>query len=835
MKRFIVWAAAVAWSGVAHALDANGNQQSDIWEMVHGVSGLSSSGDQDNDRVSNSGESLAGTNPLDPASRPRLGLGFTNGVARIEWPSVAGKRYTIQEQAQPAAGGWAELDALTGSGTTDWVEVSPTSLVRILRLNISDLDTDLDGLSDAEENWIGYNPDSSNTERRATADMAQVQAEMAAASQFTIAVLDGNLREDWPDGAIIAVRRAAGLKPLRVNFALGGSATAGADYTASATGNLLVPAGAREAWLLIQPQTDALAEGTETVTVTLQGGTGYTLGSPTSVSVDLLNADPAHPGAEEAARFLVQAAFGPNRDDPADPDITPENAEEVMNTGFDAWITDQFNRPVGLHQPFVEWADAQPGSPYEPKHTAWWNRAMGTSTLVPGGPAQAPDPLRQRMAFALSQILVISDRTEALGVDYIGMANYYDLMVTHAFGNYRTLLYEVARHPCMGHYLSHAGNRKPDPVLKIHPDENFAREIMQLFTIGLWELNADGTRQLDPQGNFIPTYDNHDIAELARVFTGFQYDEPGEDDTFDNAYYYFRQPMKMYDVQHDCDAKTLVGGHVLSEQTPVPATGAAGLADVNAAVDHLFNHPNVGPFLGRQLIQRFVTSNPSPAYVGRVAAAFNNNGSNVRGDLKAVLRAVLMDPDARSAQKLSDPQWGKLREPFLMAVNLARAFDASAPSGNYLVDNLADLLAQEPLNSPSVFNFYLPGYSPPGPVTAAGLVAPEFQIVNAATAVSGPNYFWHAISEDFNRWGAGSANEAVKINITHELTLHNDADALLRRIDLALTGGMLDPREFQIIRETLARIDSSHWEYDLERVRFAIYMVVNSPNFAVLR
>ena len=172
MKRFIVWAAAVAWSGVAHALDANGNQQSDIWEMVHGVSGLSSSGDQDNDRVSNSGESLAGTNPLDPASRPRLGLGFSNGVARIEWPSVAGKRYTIQEQGQPAAGGWAELEALTGSGSTDWVEVSPTSLVRILRLNISDLDSDLDGLSDAEENWIGYNPDSSNTERRATADMA---------------------------------------------------------------------------------------------------------------------------------------------------------------------------------------------------------------------------------------------------------------------------------------------------------------------------------------------------------------------------------------------------------------------------------------------------------------------------------------------------------------------------------------------------------------------------------------------------------------------------------------------------------------------------------------
>jgi uncharacterized protein (DUF1800 family) len=410
------------------------------------------------------------------------------------------------------------------------------------------------------------------------------------------------------------------------------------------------------------------------------------------------------------------------------------------------------------------------------------------------------------------------------------------------------LLYHVALHPAMGIFLSHLGNRKADPVNKIYPDENFAREIMQLFSIGLWELNPDGTRRLDAQGQPIPTYDNGDITELARVFTGLSF---GNNPNFALYPRDFAQPMKMWDAEHDCEAKTLLGGLQLPARTPSPGnTGTAGLADVNAAVSNLFAHANTGPFIGRQLIQRLVTSNPSTGYVARVAAAFANNGSGVRGDMKAVVKAVLLDPEARDPLNITQPTWGKLREPFLRVVNFARAFNASSTSGHYPLDQFSLDHLQDPMNAPSVFNFFLPAHSPPGPITQLGLVAPEFQIINASSAITGPNYFRNAIEGGLHRWGASQPAYAVRLNLTNELALivpagqidqdgpagpPADPDALLRRLDLALTGGTLSPPQFQIIREAMERVGPPTWHWHRERLRLAIYLVVTSPDFNVLR
>jgi uncharacterized protein (DUF1800 family) len=827
LGKFVLLTTLASLAFPASALDTNSNQQSDIWEAVMNAPGLAGGADAE--------ESVAGTNPFSAASRPALRLVVTNGQSRVRWDSVAGKHYEVRLGSQSPNGVFTPVGTGAGNGGELELALSPsTNTLSYLRLAIQDTDSDGDTLTDAEEHLLGFNATSANTDRQDTEDGTRVQAAWNTANVISVAVLDGELREDWPDPAVLAVRRAGGLKPVAVSFTLTGTAVAGTDYTPSRTGTILIPAGAREAWLSLTPLTDANTEGNETVTVTLQTGAGYTLGAATSASVTMQDAGTL-PGAKAAARFLAQASFGPDQDDPADADIVPENVEALMAQGYAAWLEDQFARPVGLHQPFTQWADDEPGLLVNPKRTAWWNRAMGVPSLVPGGPAQAPDPLRQRMAYALSQIFVISDRPETLAVEPVGMANYYDKLVTHAFGNFRDLLGEVSRHPCMGFYLSSAKNRKPDPVLNIHPDENFAREIMQLFTIGLWELNADGTRKLDAQGQPIPTYTNADITELARVFTGFSYDDPRQDD-FDGAYFHFLLPMQMWDEQHDLAPKTLLRGVTLPARTAsVPDTGAAGLADVNAALDNLFQHPNVGPFIGRLLIQRFTTSNPSSNYVARVAAAFNNNGQGVRGDLRATLRAILLDPEARDPARTLGPTWGKLREPFLRAVNLARAFNASAPNGMYHIDQLDDLLAQEVYHAPSVFNFYLPGYSPPGPLHDAGLVAPEFQILTSVTAITAPNYFRATIEGDFNRWGAPDNDHAVRLNLAHELTLVNDPDALVRRLDLALTGGTLTPRSFQAVRETIARIDSSHWEWENQRVHTAIYLIVNSPEFAVLR
>ena len=862
----IITAILLGMATPACAIDADGDGLNDVWEIIHGAQSLTAVGDADGDGASNAQESAAGTDPFSATSSPTISLApSAPGQFQLGYQRIPGKRYRIESSLNLSLNDWftdtTETAQQAGAVYMVMPAVGPS---KFWRLKIDDVDSDTDGANDAEERWLGFNPSTNRTARNDMLDLARINVGLNANSTITVAVLDAVVSERWPDQAMIVLRRSGGLKPLTVSLSFSGAAELGVDFTSSATTSVFFAAGVREEPIALTPIADAIdAEPSETIIVTALDGTGYTLGAVTSGTVTLENETSSSlPSAKAAARFLVQASFGPDQD-LNDADEIPENVEALMAQGYDAWIDDQFTRPIGLLQPWTEWqaTNGQGLGIYGAStQVAWWNRVMGVAKLRPDAPtSQLPDPLRQRLAFALSEILVVSDRPEALSVERIGLANYYDRLVTHSFGNFRDLLYDVAMHPVMGIYLSHLGNVKADAANNIFPDENFAREIMQLFSIGLWRLNQNGTRylsdgaDLDPAGNVvpagqpIPTYDNNDITELARVFTGISF---GNNTNFQLWPRDFTQPMKMWDAQHDCDAKTILG-LALPARTPSPSnTGTAGLADVNAAIDRLFQHPNVGPFLGKQLIQRFVTSNPSDAYVERVAMKFADNGSGVRGDMKAVIKAVLLDPEARDPAMMNSPTWGKLREPLLRVVNFARAFNASATGGWYVLTQMNLAHAQDPLNAPSVFNYFLPSHSPQGALTEAGKVAPEFQLINAATSVTGSNYFWEHTLSDLHVQGSGTAANSVRLNLNEELAYivpvaqitqdvpagpALDPDPLLRRLDLALTGGTLSPQQFQIIREAMLRINPPTWQWHRQRFRLAVYLITTSPEFNVLR
>ena len=821
-------------------LDANANGLSDVWESRFGVTGtMAASGDADLDGYTNEQEAVAGTNPLDAQSFPILGITRSAGDVQLSWDALAGKRYQLFASDTLASGSWQLLGTVDGEGLMQSSIFATPQPGRSFKAQPLDFDTDGDGLSNWEERVMGFDPLTSHTERYDTADKPRTSGAWNTASVINVAVVDGSISERWPDPGVVAIRRTGGMKQVTVNLSLGGTATPGSDYTSNATTSIVVPPGIREVWVQLTPVADAGdAEGSETITVTALAGSGYTLGTSTSGTVNLVNETATSPpSVKAAARFLVQAAFGPDQDSAGDADNIPENVEKVVELGFEGWIDAEFAKPATHLQPFTTYVNNNsiPNFYADGKLAAWWARAMGVSPEVPGGPAVQYDMLRQRVAFCLSQIVVASDRPETLAVQYVGMANYYDTIIDQSFGNYRTLLYNVTRHPVMGFYLSALKNKKPDPINNIYPDENYAREIMQLFSIGLWMLNPDGTRQTDAQDKFIPTYTNTTITNFARVFTGMSF---ANGNNFDNASENWTQPMKLWDAYHDCNAKTLLLGGTIPTRTPT-AGGTVTDQDLNDAIDNIFNHPNVGPFICRQLIQRMVTSNPTPGYVSRVAAKFANNGSEVRGDMKAVIKAILLDDEARNPANMTSTTFGKVREPFMRVVNFGRAFNASSPSGFYQLGDFFMDHYEEPQKSPSVFNFYLPGYTPPGEVQAAGLVAPELQIVNATSAITAPNYYFNAVFGGLNRWGYGDANRAVKLNLTQELPMVQTAtlnlDGLIQRLDLALCYGSMSPRLKQNIRENVLRIEDWHWEYYKDRIQLAIYLIVTSPEFCVLR
>ena len=519
---------------------------------------------------------------------------------------------------------------------------------------------------------------------------------------------------------------------------------------------------------------------------------------------------------QQASRFLARATFGPNM----------AAIDALAASDSDAWFTAQFSKPQTLHRKYIDGmlaAQAAGGQRvgFTGVYETFWQQGI-----------RGDDQLRQRMAFALSEIFVISMQNDAVQPQVRGVASYYDMLGQRAFGNFRDLLEGVALHPMMGLYLSHLRNQKESATRT--PDENFAREVMQLFSIGLYQLNADGSLKLSG-GKPIETYTHDDVAGLARVFTGWSWAGPDQSSTRfyggtpdpDRDW----QPMQNYAAFHSSGEKRFLGKSI--------SGATSGQADLKVALDTLFNHPNAGPFFGRQLIQRLVSSNPSPAYIGRVAAAFANNGSGVRGDMQAVIRAVLLDPEAL-APAGTTLRTGKLREPLLRLANWMRAFDvkpASGPYSIYYLDDPLNGLGQSPLNPSSVFSFFRPSYVPPNSALAsAGLVAPELQITAEPSVTGYLNFMQEAVNS-----GVGEAR-VVKPDYTRELALAANPGALLDRIDLLLTHGSMPTRlRGQIttavngiaIPAATASNATQVATAQANRVKLAIFLTMASPAYLV--
>ncbi|NKI70226.1 DUF1800 family protein [Collimonas pratensis] len=501
--------------------------------------------------------------------------------------------------------------------------------------------------------------------------------------------------------------------------------------------------------------------------------------------------------ANQAARFLAQATFGPRQTD----------IDQLAASNYDSWLTAQMKTPATLQLPLIP--AGKPDSQRNARMEAWWKTAI-----------TGPDQLRQRVAFALSEIFVISDRGDALDDEVRGTANYHDLLARDAFGNFRNLLEDVTLNPAMGVYLNMQGNQKPDPANNVHADENYAREVMQLFTIGLVQLNVDGTVQTDASRKPISTYSQSDVNGMARAFTGWSWNSA---DFFDGPPNNVAQMIPFSDY-HDVNGKIIVGA--------VHVKGGDARGDLKLALDTLAKHPNVGPFIGRQLIQRLVASNPSPAYVARVAQVFNNNGMGTRGDLGAVVRAILLDPEARNDASSDAPSYGKLREPLLMATHLWRAFNASAASGRYAFWNPEEELGQAPFSAPSVFNFFNPRYSPPGVVKRAGLVAPEFQLVNAASITLISNFFANNVyGHDLGNASTKSDDIMLNLDPLRPLATGSNSGPLVDRLNLLLMSGQMSASMRQVLVTQLNGIDAS--DRGTARILDAIFLITTSVQYQI--
>ena len=538
---------------------------------------------------------------------------------------------------------------------------------------------------------------------------------------------------------------------------------------------------------------------------------------------------------DDASRFLAQATFG----------ATDADIQHLSMIGFQPWLNEQFAIQPTLQEPGVEQAVivnnptcatgdlkcnaalfVQNANDENFVHGSFWLQSLTGN-----------DELRQRVKFALSELFVISGSNFSVQSMPRGEANYYDLLGADAFGNFRTLLQDVTLNPMMGQFLSMLGNDKGNA--NTDPDENYAREVMQLFTIGLYQLNDDGSQKLDATGNPIPTYSNTDVQGLAKVFTGFSWNIPGNstDTAWSGCCIYVGTgfgeellPMQSFPSHHSTAEKDFLAVTIPVQSTPDPD------GDLKIALDTLFNHPNLPAFFSKQMIQHLVTSNPSPAYISRVAAVFKDNGSGVRGDMKAVITAVLLDSEARdSATDFANVQYGKVREPLLRYTEWARAFTAQSRTGSYNIGDPEDPifgLGEMSLRSPTVFNWFAPGYVPPGTsIEAAGLVAPEMQMTNVSTVVGYLNYMQDAIGSNTTGGPDMFSSYAAEISLAATPT------ALLDRVNLLLMAGEMDSTLYSQILGAINAIPIPTGDQNAinaalaSRVEVAIYLTMSAPSY----
>ena len=529
------------------------------------------------------------------------------------------------------------------------------------------------------------------------------------------------------------------------------------------------------------------------------------------------------PTEAEAGRLLAQGTFG----------ATEADIASVRAGTVESWIRAQISMPAPSvsHQAYLDarLAELRVTSPnatlsYDHFVESWWLASV-----------TGPDQLRERVAFAYSQMFVISLASDV--VDPRGAGAYYDMLTVNAFGNYRDLLEKVTLNPMMGRYLTYLGNMKEDAAGTRTPDENYAREVMQLMTLGLYQLNLDGTPKTDISGKPLAAYTSADISGLAKVFTGWSWYSPapststyfgGNSDPDSKV-----RQMIFYPQYHSTSQKAFLGATIPASTT------VDGPGDLKVALDTLFNHPNTGPFVSRQLIQRLVTSNPSPAYVQRVAGVFNNNGSGVRGDMGAVVTAILMDPEARNATAAEDPAYGKLREPVIRMTHMMRAFQGNSLSGKWQVRSTSanTSLGQSPLLASSVFNFWRPGYVPPATTVlgSRNFAAPEFQIVNEVTNAGYVNVIEQTISN-----GIGTGND-VRLSLSNEVLIADKPEQLADRLNRLLMAGQMSAALRKRVLDTLNAYTISPTDLTqanqakTNRVKAAVLLVMTSPEYLVQR
>lgn len=525
------------------------------------------------------------------------------------------------------------------------------------------------------------------------------------------------------------------------------------------------------------------------------------------------------PTAETAGRFLGHTTFG----------ATEADINRLVSLGYEEWLNEQFQaQPIDSHYQYIRrggppdcyYCDsADLGAAIE----SFWYQAI-----------TGKDQLRQRVSLALLELFVVSAATDStFQVEPLALAAYLDLLAKNAFGNYRDVLEAVTLSPTMGHYLSHLQNDKQDPATQRLPDENYAREVMQLFTVGKWQLNANGTRMKDANGADIPTYSQSDVMGLAKVLTGWSW---GGDDTSEARWvggpvqnmmtHTWHLPMQQFANHYDPSEKRILNGVVIPAGTPAKEA-------LKIALDTLFQHPNTGPFVAKHLIKRLVTSNPSPEYVNRVAAIFASNKDGVRGDMRSVVRAVLFDPEVWDGAHLSKAQWGKPREPIVKVASLMRALQCKPQSGYYRLGTLQNDeydIGQPPLMSNSVFNFFQPDFSPNGELAEASLSAPEYQITNNNTLVGYLNVV-HSVLD----FGLYTNDDTIKCSYAGYTSLAQDPVQLARKLSAVFTGSQLTPATEKMVSDAVATIAPSNATALQNRVKAATMLIMASPDFNVQR
>jgi uncharacterized protein (DUF1800 family) len=598
------------------------------------------------------------------------------------------------------------------------------------------------------------------------------------------------------------------------------------------------------------PSTTALASASALAAALLAACGGGGGGSADSASVVAgSNSEPqAAPGFnnyakaqsdEEAARFLMQSQFA----------VTDAGLSSTRSGNFAAKLQQEFASPQG--DTGWNWLEQRGYGVSDTNRYFFAN--YPADFMIWNQLFTAPDPMRKRIALALSEFFVVSLQTAEFNWRSHAIAFYWDTLVKNAFGNYRQLLEDITLNPAMGWFLNTKGNQKENTASGRVPDENYGREVMQLFTIGLVQLNTDGTEKTGANGAKLESYTQDDVTNIARVFTGYDWDtsdgvrvqvakDTGGFETYTvESRDFARKPMKFDATRHSNLAATFLGTTI--------AANTAGPAALKTALDTLFNHPNTAPFFAKQMIQRLVTSNPSPAYVGRVSAAFANNGAGVRGDLKAVWTAILLDDEARNPAKAVDPAYGKLREPMLRLVQWGRSFGINSAAGSWKMfdtNGAADRLGQSPLRSPSVFNFFRPGFVPPNTALAkAQAPAPEFQLVNETTVGGYINYMQDVIRQGIYCPEPSVPEAAYRNYVTDvtasyasELALVADAPALVRRLNLILCAGQMSPANVALITAALngtALTASSTAAQKLDRVAAGVLLVMASADYLVQR